>query len=237
MYLQKVYELTGYLSDESKAPDEVAKFITLKTLINQKSAATYFAEVTLDAHLALVAGFGQEEFALPLRERIPLATKHPLADAAKNEEWIHIKSWEDFVRRYPDLNDSEHIMWKGNSILVWPILPFGVGFTALDSNCALDEEFDQFLKVISGMFYSHYIRYKSKFNQKKKLSSPISHQSDSLSPRQNKIIEHLRQGRTNAEIASQLGYSESLIRQETVKIYRTLNITGRKELLEQNDSI
>jgi len=237
MYLQKVYELTSYLSDESKAPDEVAKFITLKTLNHQKSAATYFAEVTIDAHLAPVAGFGQESFAAALNGRIPLSTNHPLTDAAKNEQWIHIKSWEDYVRRYPDLNDSEHIISKDNSILVWPILPFGVGFTALESNCTLDEEFEQFLKVISEMFYSYFIRHESKFNHKKKFISPTDHQSSSLSPRQNKIIEHLRRGRTNAEIANELGYSESLIRQETVKIYRTLNITGRKELLEENDSI
>jgi len=91
--------------------------------------------------------------------------------------------------------------------------------------------------VISEMFYSYFIRYESKFNHKKKFTSPTDHQSSSLSPRQNKIIEHLRRGRTNAEIANELGYSESLIRQETVKIYRTLNITGRKELLEENDSI
>ena len=54
--------------------------------------------------------------------------------------------------------------------------------------------------------------------------------SNSLSIREQKIVELIREGLTNAEIATSLGYSESLIRQETVAIYRKLGVSGRKEL-------
>jgi DNA-binding CsgD family transcriptional regulator len=54
--------------------------------------------------------------------------------------------------------------------------------------------------------------------------------SESLSSREKRIVELIREGKTNPEIATELGYSESLIRQETVSIYRKLGVNGRKEL-------
>jgi DNA-binding NarL/FixJ family response regulator len=51
-----------------------------------------------------------------------------------------------------------------------------------------------------------------------------------LSDRQFVIAGFLEQGFNNAQIAAEMGYSESLIRQETVAIYRKLQVTGRKAM-------
>jgi DNA-binding NarL/FixJ family response regulator len=51
-----------------------------------------------------------------------------------------------------------------------------------------------------------------------------------LSDRQFVIAGFLEQGFNNAQIAAEMGYSESLIRQETVSIYRKLQVTGRKAM-------
>jgi len=51
-----------------------------------------------------------------------------------------------------------------------------------------------------------------------------------LTTRQKKILEMIKLGRTNSAIAGLLGYSESLIRQETIIIYRKLGISGRRDL-------
>jgi DNA-binding NarL/FixJ family response regulator len=52
-----------------------------------------------------------------------------------------------------------------------------------------------------------------------------------MSDRQNVILEMLSRGMTNAKIAEKIGYSESLIRQETIAIYRNLGVSGRAELI------
>lgn len=62
------------------------------------------------------------------------------------------------------------------------------------------------------------------------------HQSLDLTSRQLVILHELRKGKTNSTIANDLDYSESLIRQETIEIYRKMNISGRKELMENDDS-
>lgn len=51
-----------------------------------------------------------------------------------------------------------------------------------------------------------------------------------LTQRQERILELINSDNTNATIATQLGYSESLIRQETIIIYRKLGVDGRREL-------
>ena len=52
-----------------------------------------------------------------------------------------------------------------------------------------------------------------------------------LTGRQQAIVEMIKDGRTNGSIALELGYSESLIRQETIQIYRKLGISGRRDLI------
>ena len=49
-----------------------------------------------------------------------------------------------------------------------------------------------------------------------------------LTNRQHKIVSMMSEGMTNHQIADELGYSQSTIRQETIKIYETLGVPGRK---------
>jgi DNA-binding NarL/FixJ family response regulator len=48
--------------------------------------------------------------------------------------------------------------------------------------------------------------------------------------RQLVIAGMLERGSSNSQIRLEIGYSESLIRQETVSIYKKLNVTGREAL-------
>lgn len=55
-----------------------------------------------------------------------------------------------------------------------------------------------------------------------------------LTDRQEEILQQIRRGMTNVAIAREMGYSESLIRHETIIIYAKLNVRGRKELIGPN---
>ena len=54
-----------------------------------------------------------------------------------------------------------------------------------------------------------------------------------LTGRQLQILEGLIEGKTNFEIAGDLGYSVSTVRQETIKIYSMLNVTGRRAAAQE----
>ncbi len=59
--------------------------------------------------------------------------------------------------------------------------------------------------------------------------STLREYQEPLTERQNLILKLISEGRTNAAIADVLGYSESLIRQETIRIYAKLGCSGRNE--------
>ena len=46
----------------------------------------------------------------------------------------------------------------------------------------------------------------------------------------------MENGYTNIAIANEIGYSESLVKQETMAIFSILNISGRKELLNYSEN-
>jgi len=54
-----------------------------------------------------------------------------------------------------------------------------------------------------------------------------------LTQRQTTILESLKNGMTNKEIAELIGYSESLVRHETMIIYKKLRVEGRHQLREK----
>ena len=52
---------------------------------------------------------------------------------------------------------------------------------------------------------------------------------DAFSPRQLSILAGMVEGKTNHELASELGFSVSTIRHETMRIYETLAVSDRRE--------
>jgi DNA-binding CsgD family transcriptional regulator len=51
-----------------------------------------------------------------------------------------------------------------------------------------------------------------------------------LTVRQEEILKMIRMGETNEAIAEKIGYSASLVKQETMLIYSKLGISGRRDL-------
>ena len=105
-------------------------------------------------------------------------------------------------------------------------------------------------KIVIGMVlvvdYEELIRYKDYFElvqviitlwvrkrdfDKSEFSRIPTKEASELTERQSEILALVKVGKTNASIAANLGYSESLIKQETIHIYRKLGVTGRNELL------
>ena len=57
--------------------------------------------------------------------------------------------------------------------------------------------------------------------------SPVDR--DAFSPRQLSILQGMIQGKTNNELAQELGFSVSTVRHETMRIFELLNVSDRRE--------
>ena len=97
----------------------------------------------------------------------------------------------------------------------------------------LNHEFEHFLKAL-GNLLSIELENSPNLNRSRLRDAAEEHP---LSTRQELIRQLLAKGFTNAHIAQEIGYSESLVRQETIAIYSALQISGRKDLIDQKRSM
>lgn len=232
MFLKRVSELANYLSDVEREAEEVAKYLCLKTFSELSPTALYIAEITDDGYLSPVAGFGFEKLAIANWGRFPLSMHIPITDAVRRDECIIIDSAEEFFGSYPILNEIEDVTTDWEAVMAWPMLPFGVGFAILQKKPRVDEEFHFFLRSTGAVIALQQSKMR-RANDRSLSSSEVRKRKESveLTKRQKVIYEMLCKGATNAEIALEIGYSESLVRQETIEIYRMLGVSGRKELI------
>ena len=87
------------------------------------------------------------------------------------------------------------------------------------------EQLMQVLKHVVGIFMS--TLQVSKAAQVSASRSTVT--KDSFTPRQMAILGGMVSGKTNHELASELGFSVSTIRHETMRVYQALSVSDRRE--------
>jgi DNA-binding CsgD family transcriptional regulator len=91
------------------------------------------------------------------------------------------------------------------------------------------QEVELFISAISQIFYLYVSKsFPSKISQGDN-NLGAGKKIESLTQRQLLVLELMADGKTNATISNTLGYSESTVRQETIKIFFKLGCKDRKE--------
>jgi DNA-binding CsgD family transcriptional regulator len=232
MSLKAVTELANFLAGSKRNHEELSKFLVFKTFAHYSPTALYIAEITEDGCLSPTGGYGFEKTAIATWGRFPLNMHIPITDAVRHDKCIVIDRIDYFYEQYPILQEIGNFSTDWGAVVAWPMLPFGVGFAFLESAPTNNSEFEEFLRLIGSVIVldsSHtqeILPIHRVENARAKKGA-----TETLSPRQKVILEKLAKGATNSEIALEVGYSESLIRQETIEIYRIMGVSGRKELI------
>jgi DNA-binding NarL/FixJ family response regulator len=140
---------------------------------------------------------------------------------------------------YPDLKGKPAI--KGaKTFICFPIEKSGTPVAAFGvfSNFEIHPniEVEAFLKAIGNVISLHLYRggqaSREQSGMSQNFNSPaigMSSRPTKLSDRQMLILRMMSEGRTNLVISELLGYSESTVRQETIKIFAILVCHGREE--------
>jgi len=76
---------------------------------------------------------------------------------------------------------------------------------------------------------SYYLTHSKFFSFPQEKSDSGIINGPSISPRQAQILQGMVEGKTNHELATDLGFSVSTIRHETMAIFRALGVSDRKE--------
>lgn len=217
---------------------EVAQHLALKACPTGQICRVYIAQIKPDLKVMHLASFGYEKEFIDSHLEFTLHSDPLIAKALQSDSITIRQRDQSYLQEMSEqcsckLNDSE--TWKSTVFL--PMLPnffVAMSFQTQVDDIQENRSFFELLRSIISMYLqlSIWSSNKSRSGVHRKLEAALG---DKLTARQEDILELIKQGFTNLSIANQIGYSESLIRQETILIYQKLGISGRRDLIHKVD--
>lgn len=235
MYLKKLEELSRYLVVNDADSTEICRFLNFGIFNYLECRAVYFAELSNDGRLHPVADFGFTSGSVQSWGSFPLTAEIPITSAVRRDRCVQVNSPEEMYKLFPIMKDVPNLDHDWKSILAIPLHAYGVFSITTFLEPKIDDEHECFLRTVGQLASVAF----SKSHLVKRLGTRapaqvLSKHQNILTPRQEIIRKMIEQGLTNRQIAEEIGFSDSLVRQETMAIYSILNVAGRKDLLDQN---
>jgi DNA-binding CsgD family transcriptional regulator len=243
VFYRQLAEISSYVHENDQGLNEIIQMLCLKSLSPLKADALMYSELDSNGFTIPQASFGIE--LRQINGELPafhIAERTPFTDAIRENRIVVINTLPQWPKPYSALKKLG-IPESVKSLITAPVeisgLPIGSLTTFSHARLELENELAEFVEAVA-MILALAIKGQRKFPILRSISdghdfdevaiTPKLHEIDKdLSERQLLILKLIAEGRTNASIADVLGYSESLIRQETIKIYAKLNCSGRNE--------
>ena len=226
MINSRIATLVSHLANEDLTEDLICEFLATNTLTFLNVNHVWISEVTNRKTVRARASFGVDQKLFSKWQEFPLEWKLPVTDALTEKRLVWIDSLPQWPDEYPLLHGVSYSTDVKTQIVV-PILRFNAPVACIgivsDKQITPDDELGIFFQTIANLISLHLFR---QARDRKKLESP---NVTSLTDRQVQILAHIAEKRTNIEIADIMGYSESTIRQETIRIFEKLQVNGRNE--------
>ena len=230
MQSQKILAFSDFLARPPKSYNDIAQFLVMNTFNAEGCLTIYIGELIETGVVCPLGGFGWEANEYGTLADLPIQSKFPITDAIRTNEVIVLKYDKNFETTYPLMTELKtSVNWiSGVAIPVYPI--GGMAFYS-SQEIELTESMKVFFVAIGSLLGLYASRLPKALvevalSTKQKIDLPPV----PLSDRQLVIAGLLERGFNNSQIGSEIGYSESLIRQETVAIYRKLKVTGRQAM-------
>lgn len=235
MYVKQLAALTEYLAGARREVDEICRYLILNTFQNLNPRSIYLGEIESNGSLNMRSSFGFEPLQIVRWARIPLSANIPVTESINSNTCIVVASESEYFKKYPEVEKLGEVDINWSNAVAVPILPFGAFFLALNSEPDRDGGFEPFLRCIGHLLALSLRQSAEQSFLGEDKSTRKKSSAKELTSRQEVIVELLSKGFTNNEISKEIGYSESLIRQETVTIYAFMGVSGRKELIRMVD--
>ena len=227
MFYRDLAEIASQLARDDLDLDGILQSFCMRTFADRKFYASFFLQISQDGSLKLRGFYGANPSEAGIKDdRFTIFTEHPAGESIRADHIICV--------------DSSHFQRSPNrlNLIAWPVhresRTIGSLVTLTDRGCDGSAESMECLESLALLINNALTRrleqgpFKNEFARSNghKVISAIP---DHLTERQEVILRLIAEGRTNGDIAEVLGYSESLIRQETIRIYAFLGCNGRQE--------
>ena len=230
MHIGLLALFVDFLKNPSLTYSETCSFLVHNIFVIHKFDASLISHVSKSGLIDITGSFGVSVDKLSSWNNIDPNTNHPLTKTLNENNPTLIRTLPKWPKEYspgPYLNIDENF----KTFLCFPIARHNSLFGALSLFSTeipkLSSQDIEFYSIIANMVV---LRFEPQEDSKHANSSASSQYKSSLNEREIAIFDLIKQSKTNAEIAKVLGYSESTIRQDTIKIYRKLGISGRQDI-------
>ena len=227
MQVESIMSFAKFLCSRPKTLNDVTKYLALHTFQKFQPLTIFIGLANPQGDMQVAGSFGIPEVELKEWKNFSIKLHLPVNISYRNSERISVHDQKAFIDEYPIMREMPESVNNWKSFHAWPLDGVGAICIFAEEEIHVDEiDYSIILAINSTLTlwilnseYRHMVE--SNHAQKDVIN---------LTSRQLKILNSLQLGKRNAEIARDMGYSESLIRQETVNIYRILKIGGRKDL-------
>lgn len=224
MFYKELAGIANQINDLQPDIDGLLKLFCLRKVADRKFLAAFYLQIEQDGRLYLRSYYGAVPQEVGLAsDSLSIFDPHPASEAVLRGAL----TWSNGTKSGTSTRGK--LM---PHLIAWPVMSqdriLGV-LLALSDSPFKDEshelEYLEALAAVIGGAILKKLPSSEIISQKEKKMS----QQNSLTERQELILRLISEGRTNGDIADVLGYSESLIRQETIRIYAHLGCSGRTE--------
>ena len=227
-FLSKIQVIADFLA-KTPFPEQAVDFLSANISPFDEVAVVFRGSVDHDGMIRCEQLYGFSKNELMSQTSMSISESRPISHAARTQHlvWAHVdtvkQEFKDFY--YFDTATPWSCMMS---------IPIGVSrvyafsfpsdLTKIDGIMNYFEAIQSLLRVYESSLEIRTLSSSRNLIEQSELQP--------LSQRQEKILELLRSGKTNKAIAQIIGYSESLVRHETMIIYKKLRVEGRHELRE-----
>jgi len=234
MLIQRIRELAEYLSHGKRDPDDIARFLALRTFEGFETLTIFMTLVRDQSSLQHVGSYGYPASVIQNWNQVPLHLELPITHSFRNSAIVHHSSKDEITIEFPVFGDFKEFTEGWKTALAWPINTEGSVFAFFKKEVAINQETKIFFYSVGSLLG---LGLKGCFRCDRVEDASRGQVADGvnqLTNRQEVILELVRNGLTNREVSSQLGYSESLIKKECIQIFKLLKVKSRTELIEVN---
>jgi DNA-binding CsgD family transcriptional regulator len=230
MQTKKILAFSDFLARPPKSYNEIAQFLAMNTFSEEEFSCIYIGELVETGFVCAIAGFGFDSNTYENFPDIPIHGKYPLTETIRSNTTNVFHNNQLYKSEYP-LMQKLKIPEDWKSGITIPVYPIGGMALCSSKDLELTESMNVFYIAIGSLLGLYASRLPKKLIEEVViLKTKIELPKVPLSDRQIVIAGMLERGFNNAQIAYEIGYSESLVRQETVAIYRKLEVSGRKAM-------
>lgn len=229
-YLENLNALTRNFQMNSLSSHEVCRLVALTLFPSNPASAAAIVELDEEGTYSLKSAFGLTDQERAQWRGIPISQNSPVMDAVRTGQVVCVAGYEDEVARYPG---SWGVATGADlaPIITVPLRKYGstIGALAiLGSDVILTDDCVVYLEIVAGLV-ALALQSNERQIRDTKLTVREALAGQLLTSREELVQALMSTGKTNREIAEDLSFSESTIRQDAISLFSKLGVKTRRE--------